>query len=385
MGGSAEQDGAADWKAQLKEAVRGAQARVFGWQNICHVQHGRLVTTALTAFGQDPRATFFIEVLAPAGDIPRPDLILLHPDVGALVIENKGVNCDGIEAVDGTMLTLVRDGRLKHEDPFAQAERVMFRLRALASHRMNTGDALFLRTVAMPLIGRQEFEGRFHTKWPAETLFAEECCDAGRFRAHVVGFADRVQMRAGGIAKLSKRSDVALGIILNGKGLLHTPRRGAGAELDPMLLGAQIQEMELGLKEPTPQQKELGEADLRGHHRLFRGVAGSGKSVMLAMSVGLTLANFDAEGTGLFDAPTQRKRVLVVCYNRTLVHYLRRRIDERYGRLTWKEAKDDVLTVTHMEDLIRKVEVREPRMISGLLGTTRRTNVPAGYVTHSTD
>ena len=46
-------------------------------------------------------------------------------------------------------------------------------------------------------------------------------------------------------------------------------------------------------------QKELGRADLRGHHRLFRGVAGSGKSIMLALSVGHTLFKYREEGAGL--------------------------------------------------------------------------------------
>ena len=68
----------------------------------------------------------------------------------------------------------------------------------------------------------------------------------------------------------------------------------------------------------------------------------------------------------MFESPGRRKRVLVVCFNRTLVHYLRQRIDDRYGRLTWNEATDDALTVTHFEGLVRSVEARAPALRSGL-------------------
>ena len=80
-----------EWKHALEEAARRAKADVIGVKRIAEIQHARLVTTVLQAFGDDPRAVFFIEGLPPTGNIPRPDLILLHPDVGVLVVENKGI------------------------------------------------------------------------------------------------------------------------------------------------------------------------------------------------------------------------------------------------------------------------------------------------------
>src|SRR3712207_4295469 len=95
-----------DWKLALDQATRQAKAKVVGAGRITELHHGLLVTTALPAFGDDPRATFYIEGLAPAADIPRPDLILLHPDVGVLVIENKGVRLADIHGVEDTCLRL---------------------------------------------------------------------------------------------------------------------------------------------------------------------------------------------------------------------------------------------------------------------------------------
>ena len=120
---------AADWKTlerSVDSTVRRSKATVVGASRINHAQHGLLVNTALRAFGDNSKATFFIEGLLPKGDIPRPDLIILHPEIGILVIENKGVRFEDIHDVHDSSMTLVRDGKLKQEDAFQQAERVMF-------------------------------------------------------------------------------------------------------------------------------------------------------------------------------------------------------------------------------------------------------------------
>ena len=356
----------ADWKQSLEQVVRRSQASVLGWEKIRHRQHALLVTTALNAFGADPRATLFIEAMAPSGHIPRPDLILLHPEVGIAVIENKGVTLEDIHAVSGTTLTLWRDGRLKNEDPFLQAEQVAFRLRDLMARRIDLLEALFLRAVALPRINRQEFERRFHTRWPQETFFQEAIANPDLFRAELLAHAYTCQRIANRRSRLSKRAHDAVMVVLSGKGVLSAPRRSYVESDDSSLLGVQIQELELALKEATPQQKELGNADFRGQHRLFRGVAGSGKSIMLALNVAAMMGRFETQQGELFETSPMRKRILVVCINRTLTHYLRQRIDERYGRLTWGTADAEILTVVHLEELIRRIGCLEPALNTGI-------------------
>ena len=305
----------------------------WGWQHVREVQHALLIVTALDAFGDDPRATFYIEIRSTAGNVPRPDLILLHPDVGVLVIENKGIALADVHGVEGTSLHLVRGGRLTYEDPFQQADRVMFRLADLTAMRADRSDVLFLHTAALPRIGRDEFESRFGTRWPDETLFGEECGDPKRFRRHILGFADHTLKRVRRPTKLTARAAEAVKVILSGKGFVYAPRRTYVDETDQSLIGVQVQQMELSLKEPTHQQAEYGKTDLRGAHRLFRGVAGSGKSIMLALSVARTLSLYREEREGDLFAATKRPkaRVLVVCFNKTLVHYLRQRVEDRFG------------------------------------------------------
>ena len=356
----------ADWKRDLLAAERRAVATVHGVSRIAHVHHARLVTVALAAFGDDPRATFFIEGLPPRGHIPRPDLILLHPDLGVVVIENKGVKAADVQRVENTTLWLVRDGALKEEDPFAQAERVMYRLKDLAAPRIDPAEALFLQTAALPRIGREVFEAQFKTPWPDETLFAEECAGGERFKRHLLGYAAAERRRWGRGVGLSNRAAEAVMNVLSGKAFLYTPRRPPDEGADPTLLGTQVQTLELGLKHATAQQKALGTADFRGGHRLFRGVAGSGKSVLLALSVAATLTRWREEGGTLFAPAGPPKRALVACYNKSLVPYLRGRIDDRFGRLAWDKPEPATLTVCHIERVIAALERAEPTLKTGL-------------------
>jgi hypothetical protein len=357
-----------DLRQQLAELAR--RHTLIGWDKIEYRHHAFLVIMAVQAFGDDPRATFFVETRSGRNKIPRPDLILLHPEVGVLVIENKGIKLADLQGVQGTSLSLLRDGRFKREDPFRQAEKVELRLKDLAAKRVDLSEVLFLHTAALPRITQAEFERRFNTQWPTETLFADAFINPMEFRARVVGFSEAKQKDARRKAKLSKRASDAVRMVLDGKGFLHSPRTMYVEDASPDLLGVQIQEMELGLKEATPQQREHGIADMRGQHRLFRGVAGSGKSVLLSLSAAQTLMRYGVETTSLFEGGVtgcdRKKRVLVVCFNRTLVHYLRQRIDDRYGRLTWDKPKDDTLTIVHFERLVKTLEMQDKRLATGM-------------------
>jgi superfamily I DNA and RNA helicase len=138
---------------------------------------------------------------------------------------------------------------------------------------------------------------------------------------------------------------------------VRTARRSKGLNL-----GAEIRAMEMAIREPTEQQKSLGNADLSGAHRLFRGVAGSGKSVLLALNAAHATYQLTHYTGDMFSRPAHRPRVLVLCFNRTLTFYLRQRIEDRYKFLTYSDLPGDYLTVTHMEGLIYDLLRREPSL-----------------------
>lgn len=355
-----------NWKQELQRVATQAKAEVVGISRIDHFYHAALVKVAIEAFGDNPGATFYIEGKPPAGGIPRPDLIILHPDIGVLVIENKGVDLGEILNVHHTLLTLLRNGIPKEEDPFKQADNVMFGIKDLCKKHFDLRHALFLSTVAFPRIRRDEFELRFKTRLLPETLFADCCADKHAFRERVLAQVNAEQRIAYRTERLNRFAHKAIMNILDGGGLFHAPRRTYIDDSDPNLLGVQIQELELTLKEATQQQKEFGKSDMRGSHRLFRGVAGSGKSIMLALSVSQTLVKFAEETSGLFGGNQPSRRILVVCFNRTLVHYLRSKIEVGYGRMALEAPPEDMLKITHFEGLVRDIESKHPSLATGL-------------------
>ncbi len=153
--------------------------------------------------------------------------------------------------------------------------------------------------------------------------------------------------------------------ILSGKALFHPARRTLINASDAGRLGVQIQQIELALREATQEQKDLGRADLRGSHRLFRGVAGSGKSIMLALSAAQTLVLNREDSTTLFNTG-RPKKVLVVCFNRSLVQYLRGKIEDRFSRVAWDKPRDDELTVLHFEALVKLLRDQNAALNTGL-------------------
>lgn len=350
------------WKQRVESAVKAARAQVSGAEQIDHYWHGRLVTLMLEAFGDEPDAYFFIETFSPRANIPRPDLVMLHPQVGVLVVENKGIDLPAIESVRGAELTIQRDGVLSREDPLRQAERVMFGIRDLCKERVDVSRILFLRIAVLPAIHRKKYEERFSITAPADFLFAEECATAGTLREVVVRLANEHAPAHIPSRRLSREDSRVVISALTGQSILRADRSSLGRSPNAARFSAEIRAMEDALREPTEQQKSLGNADLSGSHRLFRGVAGSGKSILLAMNAAQAVYDLSQREGNLFEQPVHRPRVLVLCYNRTLTFYLRQRIEERYKRIAWSDVPEDCLIVTHVEGLIYNLVKAEPSL-----------------------
>lgn len=366
-------DQVVEWRQALERISREISGRVVGLEKVEHFWHAKLVATAMRAFGADDRARFYVEVLPPKGRVPRPDLIVCHPQVGCMVIENKGLALTGIEGVDGTTLLLRRNHRLKREDPFVQAEKVEFRLKDLLAHRLKRGRPLFTSAVALPAISRSEFIGRFSQEWPAHTLFEDAFASPEMFRQQVLSIVARATERARRKVVWHANGAEELHRVIKGTTFIAGPRPsrledvGADNRLptgeEP--LGLRIERASLADNLPTAQQHEIGRRDFRGAHWLFRGVAGSGKSVMLALSAARSLYEsvLDQEDVPPEGPPS---RVLVCCFNKSLVHFLRGRIEERFGRLAYEAPPDGSLVVTHFEGLIKRLEKAEPALVTGL-------------------
>ncbi|HEX2448320.1 MAG TPA: UvrD-helicase domain-containing protein, partial [Methyloceanibacter sp.] len=101
----------------------------------------------------------------------------------------------------------------------------------------------------------------------------------------------------------------------------------------------------------TQQQQRLTSHGWNDGPRLVRGVAGSGKTVVLAVQAARMIERLQKRTSGLFDK-SDPSRVLAVCFNRTLVPFIRQRIQIAYRQRTGNELPKEALLVTHMNALL---------------------------------
>jgi hypothetical protein len=348
--------------ARLEAAERAAMATCHGTDAIESVPHARLVAVAIEAFGGEKDAAFFVESLPPSSRIPRPDLVIAHPDLGVLVIENKGVRLTDIRDVRADELAILRDGEPKWERPFQQAEKVMFRLKDLLTKRCRGQPIAYNRMAALPCIAEADFKRRFGSTWEFSTIFAEAIESAANFRLYVKGFVDHEAPRLFDGSRIGPDAIEELKSIFLGTASLRPPRFATRRKEkvpsnQPLLLGDDIHEKDAAKRTHTSQQAELLKTDPRGGHRLFRGVAGSGKSVILAGMVARTLRRMIEEGP---DEP----RILVVCFNKTLVRFLEDKIETELARVCWDRRSDKRVSVMHFDRLVALLGRRDQTLRS---------------------
>ena len=120
-------------------------------------------------------------------------------------------------------------------------------------------------------------------------------------------------------------------------------------------LGAEIDKIESAHKQLSAEQQSLINIDTWGHPYLLRGVAGSGKSIVMAYQVAKTIIRHERRlmQLPLFAEDKQEMpKIAVVCLNRTLVPLLQTYIESAYENLAGKPLKPDMVTVAHLNGLI---------------------------------
>ena len=122
------------------------------------------------------------------------------------------------------------------------------------------------------------------------------------------------------------------------------------------------------LKKLTAEQEELAfSPNLLIGPKVIRGVAGSGKTVVLANAVAnLLLKEEEERHNSLFNTTTegQSSRILVLCYNRNLAPYLKTMIEEcfEHKKLSskWRMPGDAKLVVSNIDRFLFSLPARKP-------------------------
>lgn len=286
-----------------------------------------------------------------------PDIAVVDPESGVHVIEVKGVTIDQVRSMwPGGAIEITYDGRAEKRDPFKQARNAMFDIKDAAGRHfggdLNGG---FEAWVAFPRIRRASWEEKFGLELSArpDVLFQDDllCALLGdRMRA-----SGRQRLRGiGPLPQLQLRSLMAA---FGDSAVLAPPVR-PGTTAPEGSLGERLAD---GLSEHrvlTEQQQRLAGQRWNDGPRLVRGVAGSGKTVVLATQIARLVEGIDGETDALFGEGTAALPILAVCFNRTLVPFIRDRIEAAYRQRTGDALPEGHVEVVHFNRLMWQLSQR---------------------------
>lgn len=273
------------------------------------------VKRAASAFqvGLDDTAVVWYEPLYdPAGE--KPHLVVLLPDRGIVVLEALEARAGGVLGVLRGKIRLERDGReVEVDNPLARAERLA------ATLRQRIGAESRLAGVKVPVaagavlgaLTREEAAGKKLDK----AIELERCLFRTDLEAAMAGTGEAELLRvfarmlgAGGEPNIDPALEKVLRGLIQPETVIERigrpGDRGQLAIFQPPKSGEDI--VRIMDRQQESMAKSLGEG-----HRIIRGVAGSGKTLILVFRARLLARMFP------------QHRFLVACYTRALAGQLR--------------------------------------------------------------
>src|ERR1035441_667722 len=118
--------GRPSWRVRVSQSVRDARIEAIGQQDVKNEAHADAATAILRAYGDSRQGFVYIEPYLPKKATRSNDILLCHPDVGALVVEVKGHGITEISRIVAGNLFVKTAGGIVPKNAFKQAETAMF-------------------------------------------------------------------------------------------------------------------------------------------------------------------------------------------------------------------------------------------------------------------
>ena len=339
---------------EVTRAIRTAKILVVGQDDIKNEAQAVAAVAVIRAFGDSPAGFIYIEPCTARSTRRPPDIVLCHPDLGVVVFEVKGYSSSSIDSVKAGSLFVRRDGLIRPVNAFRQAEQSMFDIKNQVERASGLGASTpaFHAVVVLPNFAQTEWKSRgFATSFPTEVLLLREELSPESLKTKLKMLVARHQVRP----LTPEQIEVVKKVF--GDSATINDLREARSEIVETSLGSVIDEMAVMDKYLSTEQSELSRLPIGGFPRLVRGVAGSGKTVVLANLVARLLNRQKNASPLLFDdMEDEHLKVAVICFNRALVPFLRQKIKDAYTQQTFEEIPSaDILWVGHLNSLMRKV------------------------------
>ncbi len=341
---------------QLHKAVHAASLRVVGHQDVFDLAEITLMTAILRAYGNSTHGFVYAEPALLDAQVSPPDLVLAHPEVGVIVFECKAYDLSFIRGAEAGSLKIMRHGREVLVNPLKQARRGMFAIKdAFERFARGGGRPLFHAVVALPNIRESEWNQLGYDRCidGQMVLFQEQLQDEQRLQQRLNDLVQNTMRRVGVTTAYPLEREPVLLRVFGDSAVINDARQTV-RDLEPAQLGAQIDRIEQSHKQLSAEQQHLSRLDNWGHPFLVRGVAGSGKSIVLANQVARTLyrrQKQDAQLSLFDDEPPSPTRIGIICFNRSLVPLLRERVQRAYTSLTGADLPPHVI-ITDLNRLL---------------------------------
>jgi hypothetical protein len=283
-----------------------------------------------------------------------PDIAVVDPVSGLHVFEVKGVSLAQVRSIlAGGAIEIAYNGTTSRKDPSKQARQAMFAVKDSATrHFKGELNVPFQSWVVFPRIGRAEWEHKFGeaVSGRPDVIFAEDLNSSQLgIRLREVGIARLGRFGLGECPPLQLRSVMAA---FGDSDVLQQQPRPPHLPPPKGSKGERLDEGVAEYRVLTEQQQRLTTHGWNNGPRLVRGVAGSGKTVVLAVQAARMIEQLQKMNRDLFDRDKKTPRLLAVCFNRTLVPFIRQRVEMAYRQRTGAEVPDEAIYVTHLNALL---------------------------------
>ena len=368
FGGPVRSNSGAMQKHELDRLVNAATCRVFGWEDASNDPHRLVVGTLIQGFNH-PDATILCEPSLAHTSKRPPDVVLVDPIAGIHVVEVKGHPLSDIEAIEpGGILRFRYENGSKSKSPVAQVRSAMFDIKNATEQGFEGElDLPFKYWVAFPRISRSEW----HTRWgangfcPAEFHFSE---DMPRLAERIRSVGQKHLANLGIEQWPSDQLAAVWKAFGDSSVLYHRPEDREARRIPEGTLGDLFDEAAESYKTLSEEQQRLSSQNWHEGPRLIRGVAGSGKTIVLANNLARRLQRSHGSKT-LFAEEVPPERLLAVCNNRSLVPFLEKKIGLAFQQRTGHPLPESGLEIFSFNrllyDLSRKGLFRYQRIEEG--------------------
>jgi len=341
--------------ATLDRLVGKAKCRVFGWEDAANEPQRNVLAVLIEGFDR-PDATILCEPSLARKTTRPPDALLIDPIAGVHLIEVKGFALDQIEAIEpGGLLKVRYYGGSDTKSPVAQVRKAMFDIKNAAEEASPSDLTLhFKYWVVFTSISRESWFGSWGSDAyaPPEFLFSDD----------LSLLADKI--RADGQRNLANKGlsqwpADQFACVWRAFGdssvLYHLPEERESRRVPVATLGELFDEAAEAYKTLSDEQQRLSSQNWTGGPRLIRGVAGSGKTIVLANNLARWLQRSHRSEELLFVELMSKPKLLAVCYNRTLASFIQEKISTSYEQRTGKSLPGDAVEVTYYNGLLYRL------------------------------